>query len=291
MSFSLDSITTGVTDFVKGSASKVGNILDPSGARLAIAGLVQGGRKKKETVPETRVGFSVANPLGNPVSVDKDWKVAIYIRSNSNILYWQNDPGIMWPLRKTDGVVFPYTPSITITQTAGYGSVKPTHSNYPAYYYESSEVQAINVAGDFTVKNTEEGQYLLACIYFLRACTKMFYGESRYPGNPPPIVFLSGYGAEMLPNVPCVVTSFQQVMPQDVDYIEVPSLLQDPSYFDDTGAPLNNSDVNAGKGRVTRLPTTSQLQVTLQPVYSRLRQRTFQLDEFAAGAQLDKGFI
>lgn len=291
MSFSLDSITTGVTDFVKGSASKVSSILDPSGSRLSIAGLVQGGLKKKETVPETRVGFSVANPKGNPVPIDKDWKVKIYIKSSSKILYWQDKPGILWPLTKTDGVVFPYTPSITITQTAGYGSVKPTHSNYPAYYYESSEVQAINVSGDFTIKNTEEGQYLLACIYFLRACTKMFYGQSRYAGNPPPIVFLSGYGAELLPNVPCVVTSFQQVMTPEVDYIEVPSLLQDPRYFDNSGAPPADESVSAGKGRSTRLPTTCQLQVTLQPVYSRLRQRTFSLDKFAAGEQLDQGFL
>ena len=40
-----------------------------------------------------------------------------------------------------------------------------------------------------------------------------------------------------------------------------------------------------------RIPTLSNIQVSLQPVYSRVRQLEFNFDKFAAGQQLDKGFI
>jgi hypothetical protein len=39
------------------------------------------------------------------------------------------------------------------------------------------------------------------------------------------MVFLSGYGANYLPNVPCVVTSFSHTMPGDCDYIDVPGVI------------------------------------------------------------------
>jgi hypothetical protein len=43
-------------------------------------------------------------------------------------------------------------------------------------------------------------------------------------------------------------------------------------------------------GGSTRLPTASQLSVTLQPIYSRQVSTTFNLDDFAAGKMVG-GFI
>lgn len=283
MSFSLDSITNGITDYVKGAASKVGNVLDPSNARLSIAGLAKGGRKKSAKPVQTRVGFSIGNPEGDVVPIEQDWRVRIGVAPTSDIFYTYSNAGIMAPLKNTQGVVFPYTPSITISHSATYGQTKTTHSNYPAYFYEGSEVQAIQLSGDFTVQSVDEGQYLLACIYFFRAATKMFYGSGQLAGNPPPIVFLSGYGDHLLPNVPCVITSFQQVMSQEVDYIEIPSIVEDTSVQRNSGDNVPQGQTSEGKGRSTRLPAVSQLQVTLQPVYSRRMTAQFDLDRFAAG--------
>lgn len=284
MSFSIDKITSGVSDFVKDTASKVGNALDPSGSRLAIAGLLKGGRRKTEKTPETRVGFSVGNPDGEPVSIEQDWRVRVSVAPGSGLFYDNADlAGLLTPLRSTMGVVFPYTPSITTSYSASYGQLKPTHSNYPAHYYESSEVQAIQISGDFTVQNHQEGQYLLACIYFFRAATKMFYGAGANAGNPPPVVFLNGYGSHILPNVPCVVTSFQHVLPQDVDYVEIPVLMNDATTVQDAGGRQVEGETTQGKGLTTRLPANSQLQVSLQPIYSRRLAAEFDLDRFAAG--------
>jgi hypothetical protein len=178
------------------------------------------------------------------------------------------------------GVVFPYTPTLSVTHTANYESQKLTHTNYASYFYNNSEVSAITIAGEFTVQNLTEGQYLLATIYFLRAATKMFFGADQNPaaGNPPPILYLNGYGQYYLPNVPVVVTSFSHTMPSDVDYMDV----SEPgfTYYPAIQNPRKTS---------TRLPTSSTVTVTVQPVYSRISQsQSFSLQDFANGALINQ---
>lgn len=178
------------------------------------------------------------------------------------------------------GVVFPYTPQIQVQHSANYTAQKLTHNNYTQYFYDNSEVQPIQISGEFTVQNIPEGQYLLATIYFFRAVTKMFFGADQgngAAGNPPPILYLNGYGQYYLPNVPVVVTSFSHTMPADVDYMDIP----EPSVTNLGGNPQYiNYRLNS-----TRLPTTSTISLTVQPVYSRLAQsQGFSLQDFAAGA-------
>lgn len=230
-----------------------------------------------------------------------DWRVRVSLAPNSN--YFYNDPSnnLLSPLRTESsnnvtsatvqainnlfgpngqtriGVVFPYTPSVTVQHTANYQPQKLTHNNYTQYFYENSEVGAITINGEFTVQNVNEGQYLLATIYFFRSITKMFFGNDSNAGNPPPIVYLNGYGEYYLPNVPCVCTSFSHTMPDAVDYVDVsePGLNYNPYVTN----PVLNS---------TRLPTTSTVNLTLQPVYSRLSQsQGFSLNDFARGALIN----
>ena len=178
------------------------------------------------------------------------------------------------------GVVFPYTPSLQITHTANYTEQKLTHNNYTQHYYDNSEVSAIGITADFTVQNINEGQYLLATIYFFRAVTKMFFGADPMAGNPPPLVYLNGYGQYYLPNVPCVVKSFSHTMPPDVDYMDIP----EPAATNTNYNPqTQNYRMNS-----TRLPTTSQIILSLQPIYSRASQSLgFSLTDFAAGALIN----
>jgi hypothetical protein len=244
------------------------DIVDPSGIRKSISGIFSGGGNGfKKRIGE--VGWNLA---GN--AKEQDWRLRISLADSADYFYSGPDKGIMAPLFKgnqgTNGVIFPYTPQVQLQYTARYANQKLTHSNYDAFFYEGSEVAAINITGDFTVQNLKEGQYLLAALYFFRASTKMWFGKGNEKriGNPPPMVFLNGYGTHYFPNVPCVVTTFSHTMPQDCDYLEIPSV---------------------SGGGSTRLPTTSQVSVTLQPVYSRKTLHDkFSLDDFAAG-KLVKG--
>jgi hypothetical protein len=193
-----------------------------------------------------------------------DWRVRISLPPGSQNLY--QDPigaGLMQPLINSGlfGVVFPYTPAITVSHNARYQEQGLTHSNFKSYFYEGSDVAAITISGEWTVQNIREGEYLMGAIYFLRACTKMFWGDAVDAGAPPQVVYLDGYGQFYFPHVTCIVTNFTHTMPNDVDYLE----LQGPYAYG------------------TRVPLMSTISVTLQPIVSRARQTTFNTNYYSKG--------
>jgi hypothetical protein len=185
-----------------------------------------------------------------------------------NRTFFKND--ILAPLLGTQGVVFPYTPQLVVTHTANYIATPITHANFQHYTYSNSDIAAIQIAGDFSVQNSAEGQYLLAVIHFFRTVTKMYFGnDSSAPGGtPPPILFLSAYGTHLFDRVPVVVTSFVSTFPADVDYVYVKGV----------------------KGQ-SRVPTLMNMSVTVQPVFNRRQSKSFSLDRFARGDLLSQGYI
>ena len=155
-------------------------------------------------------------------ALKQDWRVRLSLAPNSGYLYNAlNTQGILQPLINTNGVVFPYTPSIQIQYNAHYDNYDLTHSNYKIYQYKNSSVDTIQISCDFTAQDTAEANYLLAVIHFFKSVTKMFYGQDSIPkiGTPPPLCFLSGLGSFQFDNHPLVITSFAYNLPTDVDYI------------------------------------------------------------------------
>ena len=238
----------------------------------------------------------------------QDWRVRISLSPNSDYFYNDRNNSLLSPLRSEPGygsginsvaaavaslapasltgarrigVVFPYTPMVAVTHTATYTPQKLVHNNYTQYNYENSEVEAITITAEFTVQSIDEGQYLLAALYFFRSCTKMFFGMDPKAGNPPPICFLNGYGQYYLPNVPIVITKVTHTMPADVDYMDIPEPFVTSSGYNPQ---ITNRRLNS-----TRMPTTSSLVLTAQPVYSRTSQSGFfSLEDFARGALVNK---
>ncbi len=255
---------------------------DPTAARLASVGVNSGAVPSFDSLRGSIINSLFAPSSSTVFNPENDWRVRVSLQPGLAKLFY-NDPAnlVLEPLRQTSGVIFPYTPQISVTHNAKYSSATPTHSNYSSYFYENSDIQSINITGDFTVQNIQEGQYLLAVIHFFRSVTKMFYGKDQLAGAPPPMVFLNGYGTLYFPNVSCVVTQFTHQMGSDVDYVEIP-----------VGVNLNNYAGNAVDLRaqsVVRLPTTSQLTVVLQPVYSRKNiANNFSLQGFARGQLLSR---
>jgi hypothetical protein len=334
MAFDFSNVIRSAAGTVSTAASKAGGtvfeLLNPSNARLNIAGLLPGGRSSSPK-EAPNIGFQSAGGQGGATALaEDDWRVRISLADKSNIFY--KDPAgmsidsMMTPLIDTNGVIFPYTPTITIGHTANYNTQSLTHSNYPAQFYTGSEVNEITISGEFTVQSPEEGQYLLASVYFFRAATKMFFGQGSNVGNPPPIVFLDGYGSHYLPHVPCVITNFTHQLSSDVDYINIPvatSVLEDvalappnanigsvqnaenvPSLLrSGRQVPENVNPALVSQPRTqqfkrmessTRVPTSSTISITLRTVYSRanLHDR-FDLEKFAQGQLLsdrDKGY-
>jgi hypothetical protein len=171
------------------------------------------------------------------------------------------------PVNGFNGIVFPYTPTINYEMQATYSDVNPTHSNYNIHFYKNSHVGAFSVTAKFTVQNDADAVYYLTTMHLLRALTKMQYGNDPVAGAPPPVCRFSAYGDYMIQNVPVAIKSFRTDLPDNVDYY-VTGVTSNPS-------PNPNSLAgNLGLG-TNFIPTVSQIQLTLIPMYSRYEQSQF----------------
>ena len=242
-----------------------------------------------------------------------DWRARLSLAPNANYLYKvpKGQAGILAPLQATDGVIFPYTPAISVTYSAGYDPSELIHSNYKVYQYKGSSVDTVSITADFTAQDTTEANYLLAVIHFFRSVTKMFYGQDQNPNNgvPPPLCYLSGFGAYTFDAHPLVVTNFTYATPTEVDYIRAGSQTNQPG----VNVAQQNSIVNTFNPSVSRIatsglqpklpnfstqnsminseatyiPTKLQLQITCIPIVTRNDiSNKFSLKEYATGALL-----
>jgi len=188
-----------------------------------------------------------------------DWRVRLSLAPAASYLYKAQNPGILKPLVKTDGVIFPYVPQIQVTYAAHYDPGELTHSNYKIFQYKSSSVDQISITCDFTAQDNDEANYMLAVIHFFRSVTKMFYGQDQTPkpGTPPPLCYLSGMGEFQFDRHPLVISSFNYSLPNDVDYIRAasPTLLSgvNSSGYDNGNDILVNDDASCRRIQVSGL--------------------------------------
>lgn len=240
-----------------------------------------------------------------------DWRVKLSLADDQNYLYnLKPDPGILAPLAKTNGVIFPYVPSINVVYNANYDATDIAHSNYKIFSYRQSSIDSISITGDFTAQDTNEANYLLAVIHFFKSVTKMFYGKDQNPkrGTPPPLCYLTGLGAFQFDKHPLVITTFTYSLPTEVDYIRA-------SYYtsDEPGVSqaFNNTPYTPSPREVrlpqylkpggvqgppqwrtafptslepTYVPTKMQIQITALPIVTRNDiSKRFSLADYAAG--------
>lgn len=244
-----------------------------------------------------------------------DWRVRLSLAPSAGYLYKAQNPGILAPLQKTDGVIFPYLPQIQVTYAAHYDPSELTHSNYKIFQYKNSSVDQVNIMCDFTAQDTEEANYMLAVIHFFRSVTKMFYGQDQIPkpGTPPPLCYLSGMGDFQFDRHPLVISSFNYSLPNDVDYIRAssPTLLSGVNatgYNDNRNSDLTPQQVrmqsgtthlnagakesapNFGKATNTQptyVPTKISISVMAYPIVTRNDvSNNFSLEKYATGALL-----
>jgi hypothetical protein len=256
---------------------------------------------------------------------NEDWRVRLSLSIGANYLYKDPSPGILAPLVKTDGVVFPYTPTIDTSYVANYTKTDLVHSNYRGAFYQNSSVQDVSIRGMFTAQDTSEAAYMLAVIHFFRSVTKMFYGKDSQRGAPPPLVYLSGFGDYQFAGHPCVVTNFAYTLPSDVDYIRAnnpnnygtdllnrrDAALSSPTPFSGQqarqdilksvgvffGAPPSKptqspvSQTVTNTNRATYVPTKIEISITLLPMQTRDQiSKQFSVKDFANGKLIQGGF-
>ena len=232
-----------------------------------------------------------------------DWRVRLSLAPGANYLYKVGigAAGILNPLQETEGVIFPYTPAISVAYAANYTPFDPTHSNYKIYQYTNSSVDAFSITCDFTAQDTTEANYLLAVIHFFKSITKMFYGQDQNPkpGTPPPLCYLSGLGEFQFDNHPLAITGFTYSLPIDVDYIRAlpqPATSGAGQATSASSVRVNTAGLGAtdpkwstgsSTGKPTYVPTKMQISITAHPIVSRNNiSNKFSLKEYATGQLL-----
>lgn len=251
---------------LESSANRLaGNLKEAAFGALDPTGILRSILKGPSSMPTTKTQTSATVSGAND-----DWRVRLSLPTS-----FANDT-ILKPLILTNGLVFPYTPTILIQHTANYDSMQPVHSNYPFHNYQNSQIEDIVITGDFFCENAKDAQYWSAMVHYLRSATKMAYGQSENSGNPPPIVHLNGYGDFVFPNVPVIIRNFTVDLPADVDYIKT-------QITGDLPANITTSDPVGPMGFA---PVQSQVAVTVTPIYSRAKVSQFNLNTFISGGYL-----
>lgn len=213
----------------------------------------------------------------------RDTRLRLSAFGNPDTTYGPNDPSnILAPLHATRGLMFPYTPTITVSGDANWTSHDLVHTNFDTLSYQRTPSATIGLVGKFTVQNQREGEYALAAIHFMRTVTKMYFGDldsaqnnaaenagkSAIAGLPPPVLLLNGYGTYMFKDIRVVVKGYSYTMDEGADLVTI---------------------ISPAGGEVM-LPPVFSLTVSLGLQQTPRRTRAeFKLDDFRTGSLLSSG--
>ena len=144
-------------------------------------------------------------------------------RSSRNQFYFD---GPSSPLRQHNGILFPYQPDITYSQSVNYSPYDMTHTNYTFNAYRNTPSPTIQMTVQFASITQEEGEYTLGVLHFLRSVSKMFFGKKDLGGNPsagtpPPVLRFSAFGEQQFNNIPVVLESFSTTYDSGVDLKDI----------------------------------------------------------------------
>ena len=257
--------------------STANNLLDRSLARLTGSGVSR----------DSRVVNAIAKWSGRADTTD--WRVRLQIPAKASQVYESifgpldaEDNRLLEPLKKSRGIFWPLTPTMVIQHSANYNALSQTHSNYPFQAYQNSQVDSLNIIGEFPVQNSTDAKHWVATVNFLRTITKMYFGaDNTLKGNPPPILHLSAYGDHMYNKVPVIVNTFNLELRAGIDYISTKQG-ESAGY----AATQRDQEIAAGVASGeshTWAPTLSNISVLVTPVYSRESIKNFSFRDFARG--------
>lgn len=210
---------------------------------------------------------------GQPSTIDHRVRLRPF-PSAQDKLYGGSDKGnLLSILYSSNGVIFPFTPTVNISHNANYSTIDVVHANQEYHAYKNTEALKLNISGKWSANNAREAQYALACIHFLRSCTKMHFGETESDatrGLPPPYLLLSGFGQYIFNDLPVIVNNISHDYNDNVDIVPV--------------------DWNGERLAWIPILQTITVQVTVQNTPKKMRQ--FNFDDYVSGKLIkNKGMI
>lgn len=265
------SALSSTTSLISGISSKI-----PASATLASsANKLLGGIGAAVDDQNLVSAVTITAPSKKAASnVDMRVRLRANIGKEDEVYGQAGSSNIMSILHDTNGVIFPFTPTISFSQDVDYKNIDLVHTNYDFNAYTRTPSASISVSGKFTVQNQLEGQYAVAVLHFLRTVSKMYFGEQdsdsgKGPaGLPPPTLLFSGYGTYMFNDLRVILKSHNYSFDDSVDMVDIVTL----------------------DGYKTRLPSVFTISATLaiQKAPAETR-KTFSLDQFRNGELMRKG--
>ena len=165
---------------------------------------------------------------------------------------------------------FPFTPTISVIQSANYSSYDLTHTNFQQRAFENSSNMDLNITAPMLVRNEEEALYIYNASLFLRSAMKMTFGQDANPGMPPPVLRFYSHG--IYENVPCMIRDFTWNLDSDIDYVEI----EDPK----------------NKKKIMRIPVMNMFVLSLTTTYSpKSIRENFSVQEYLKGNLKDQGYV
>jgi len=217
--------------------------------------------------------------------------------------------GLLAPLSQTNGILFPYTPTIQMSHSANYGAFDITHGMYAPNYYVNTPAPVISLTAIFTSNTIDEAKYTIASLHFLKSLVKSDFGQQRRAtaGTPPPICKFFAYGQVHAENTPVIVKNFGYTLTEDVDYVSIGVDSINEGLTDADGLDRTSDlpeQFNAGTEIIEDFDVTSngtvsiptqllmQIELGVQMAPSNVRKE-FNIKSFASGGSLlsKRGYI
>lgn len=126
------------------------------------------------------------------------------------------------PIFATNGLVFPYNPSISEGISVKYDAIELTHTNEAYHVYRGTDNVRINISdAKWTCDTFDNAIYALSALHFFRTYSHMDFGAGR-TGRPPSPMWFSAYGNYAFHRVPVLMEKADWSFPSDVDYVGIP---------------------------------------------------------------------
>jgi hypothetical protein len=199
------------------------------------------------------------------MAVESELRARLTVKGGYDVPFY----GTGVALQRTRGILFPYTPNISVSHQVEYSQYDLVHTNYQQNAYSKTRNPNLQLTGMFVSQTPAEALYTIGVLHFLRVVTKMNFGrDDPEAGTPPPVLEFSAYGAHNFRRVPVLVGSFSYVYEDGVDYVKV--------------------EFN---GETMQIPSLLNISIDLLPQYSPDKQSGFSLNDFARGNGYKGGFI
>jgi hypothetical protein len=166
---------------------------------------------------------------------------------------------------------FPFTPTISIIQSANYTSYDLTHTNFQQRAFDMHTNMELNITAPMIVRSVEEALYVYKASLWIRSTMKMSWMRDKIPGMPPPILRFYAHG--IYENVPCIIRDFTWNLDSDIDYVEI---------IPDTKKPR----------KIMRIPVSNMFVLSLSTTYSpKSIRENFSVEDYLKGNLKDKGYV